>query len=206
MSLTAIPKIKNPLMQTWRLQIGQKARYATQRGVRPFGIVSYRVRDPQPNERFVCLSRLTIVALFDEQLESSQIATRLIGVGGSLNAQGIQFGGPGNSRFDKDLRLAPTFSARGKRLDIADVDFLSFALALEMFLERSSRHPHVPRRRSPVVPALPIGTFHNGSCNVDLSALPKRQIVAIESPSKNLCGHCGTTAFDLVHTRFREAC
>jgi hypothetical protein len=205
MSLTAIPKIKNPLMHAWRQQIGQKARQAAARGTRPFAIVSYRVRNLQPHERFVSLSRLTIVSLFDEQLENGQIATRLIGVGGRLNANGIHFGGPEHSRFDKDLRLAPTFSARGKRLDIADADFLSFALALESFLERSSRHPHVPRRRSPLLPALPTGVFHNCSCRVDLTALPKRQIVTIESPVTNLCGHCGTTVFDLVHTRFRSA-
>lgn len=58
------------------------------------------------------------------------------------------------ARFDKNLRLAPMTGGRGPRFDAADGELITLALGLERHLERCSRHPHYPRRRSPQLPSL----------------------------------------------------
>jgi hypothetical protein len=193
------------LMQMWRRQIGHRHQIAAQRGPRPFAIVSYLVRGSRAADYDVDLRRLTLVALFDERLESGELVTRFVGVGGSLAPGGLCFGGPELCRFDKNLRLAPAGGGRGQRPDTSDVGLLAPALQLERYLERCARHPFIPRRRAPSLPVLALIDDQNGSVRVDLQSLPKRQVIALHDPERNLCGRSGTTAFDFYHTGFRIA-
>ena len=191
------------LMQKWRRQLGQRARVAERHGPRPFAVIGYRVHGPAI-DGCVPLRNLTLVALFDELLPSGTLATRLVGVVGSVTTNGIRFGGPALSRCDKDLRLAPAAGGRGPRLDAADEEFLSFALQLERYLERCARHPYVPRRQVPRLPGLPEGSANSGeACLVELTSLPKRQVLPLNSPRDDLRGRCGSTEYDFYHTRFR---
>jgi hypothetical protein len=193
------------LMQAWRRQLGQRARRAERIGPRQFTVVSYRISEPVFHG-CVELRHLTLFALFDERCPSGDLATRLVGVAGSVTAYGLSFGGPSLSRFDKNLRLAPTIGGHGARLDTADRELMSFALQLERYLERCSRHPYVPRRRIPHLPVLVPGRLlMNDRCLIDLNSLPKRQVLPVESLARDLCGHCGTTVFDFYHTRFHVA-
>jgi hypothetical protein len=193
------------LMQTWRRQLGQRARLAERIGPRPFAVVSYRVRGPVIG-RHVTLRQLTLVALFDERLQSGELATRLVGVAGTVEVDGVRFGGSALSRFDKNLRLAPAAGGRGARIDAADSEFLSFALQLERFLERCSRHPYLPRCRIPRLPVLPVdGISPGNSLLVDLMSLPKRQVLPLDAPRADLRGRFGSTEFDFYNTRFRIA-
>jgi hypothetical protein len=193
------------LMQAWRRQLGQRARLADRNGPRPFAVVSYRVRGRVIGGH-VTLRQLTLVALFDERLESGELATRLVGVTGTIEADGVRFGGPALSRFDKNLWLAPAAGGRGARLDAADAEFLSFSLQLERFLERCARHPYVPRCRVPRFPVVPVGGVPPGdSCRVELASLPKRQVMALDAPRTDLRGRFGSTVFDFYNTRFRVA-
>jgi hypothetical protein len=192
-------------MQAWRRQLGQRARRAERIGPRPFAVLGYQTVGPVFHG-CVELRHLTLVALFDERCPSGDLATRLVGVAGCVNGYGLSFGGPSLSRFDKNLRLAPTAGGRGARLDTADRDSMSFALQLERYLERCSRHPYVPRRRIPHLPVLvPGGQVAYDRCLVDLNSLPKRQVLPVESLARDLCDHCGTTVFDFYHTRFHVA-
>lgn len=191
------------LMQAWRRQLGQRARVAERHGPRPFAVVGYRVRGPLI-DGCVPLRHLTLVALFDELAPAGTLATRLVGVAGNVNADGVCFGGPSHSRFDKDLRLAPATGGRGPRLDTNDGEFLSFALQLERYLQRCARHPFMPRRTTPRLPVLSIdGVAVDGKHLIDLTTLPKRQVLAIDSPATDLRGRCGTTVFDFYNTCFR---
>lgn len=193
------------LMHTWRRQIGHRHTLAGERGPRPFAVIGYRVRGPLAEDRYVQLCQLTLTALFDQRLETGELATRLVGVGGMTTADGLRFGGPGLSRFDKDLRLAPATGRRGARLDAADGEFCEYALALERFLERSARHPFMPRRSVPRLPVIETGAGTNEGCFIDVSTLPKRQVITLASPERDLVGRSSTTTFDFVNTRFRVA-
>ena len=191
------------LMQAWRRQLGQRARVAERHGPRPFAVVGYRVRGPVI-DGCVTLRHLTLVALFDELAPAGTLMTRLVGVAGNVTADGVRFGGPMLSCFDKDLRLAPVAGGRGPRLDTTDGEFLSFALQLERYLQRCARHPYVPRRRIPRLPILPEGGLAPGDAGlVELASLPKRQVLSLSSPRDDLRGSFGSTEFDFYHTRFR---
>lgn len=191
------------LMQAWRRQLGQRARTAERHGPRPFAVIGYRAGGPVI-DGCVPLPHLTLVALFDELAPSGTLITRLVGVAGNVTAEGVCFGGPALSRFDKDLRLAPAAGGRGPRLDTTDGEFLSFALQLERFLQRCARHPYVPRRRIPRLPVLPQEGLAPGDVGlVELTSLPKRQVLPLSSPHDDLRGRFGTTEFDFYHTRFR---
>lgn len=203
MTSTASAPSPLELMQAWRRQLGQRARVAERHGPRPFAVIGYRVRGPV-TDGCVPLRQLTHVALFDELTPAGTLATRLVGAAGVVTAAGVRFGGPTLSRFDKDLRLAPAAGGRGPRLDTTDGEFLSFALQLERYLQRCARHPFMPRRMTPRLPVLPTdGVPLDGEYLVDLTTLPKRQVLAIDNPATDLRGRFGTTEFDFYHTRFR---
>lgn len=192
-------------MHVWRRQIGHRHTLAGERGPRPFAVISYLVRGSLVDDRYVPLRQLTLTALFDERLGSGELATRLVGVGASVEHDGLHFGGTERSRFDKDLRLAPATARRGARLDTTDGEFFEFALSMERFLERCARHPHMPRRRVPRLPVLDDTLDAKESCFVDVTTLPKRQVITLASPEHDLVGRLGTTVFDFVNTRFRVA-
>jgi hypothetical protein len=193
------------VMHVWRRQIGHRHALAGERGPRPFAVIGYRIRGPLVEDRYLPLRQLTLTALFDERLETGELATRLVGVGGIVTANGLRFGGVELSRFDKDLRLAPTTGRRGARLDAADGEFCEYALSLERYLERCARHPFMPRRATPRLPVIETGVELNDACYVDVTTLPKRQVITLTSPESDLVGRSSTTVFDFVNTRFRVA-
>ena len=193
------------LMHAWRRQIGHRHQLAQQRGPRPFAVVSYLARDPVLDDRYIPLRQLTLVALYDRVAESGELETRLVGVGGQAVDDALSFGGVELSRFDKNLRLAPVGGRRGARLDTGDKEFFEFALSLERYLERCARHPFMPRRRVPRLPTLSGHDLNSDPCYVDLTTLPKRQVIELDSPERDMVGRFGTTTFDFYHTRFRVA-
>jgi hypothetical protein len=193
------------LMNVWRRQIGHRHALAAERGPRPFAVIGSSVRGPLVEDRYLPLRQLTLTALFDERLETGELATRLVGVGGMVTADGLRFGGVELSRFDKDLRLAPATGRRGARLYAADGEFCEYALSLERFLERCARHPFMPRRSTPRLPVIETGVELNDVCYVDVATLPKRQVILLDSPERDLVGRSGATTFDFVNTRFRVA-
>lgn len=205
MLVIAEPPSAADRMAAWRRQIGYRHLLAEARGPRPFAVISYRVDGPLVADRYVPLGRLTLVALFDHRLGDGTLTTRLVGVAAAAGTEGICYGGPRLSRFDKDLRLAPARGRVGARLDAADDDFFEYAMALERFLERCARHPHMPRSRLPRLPAPEAGVVVDKSTLVDVRTLPKRQVIRLDVPERDLVGQVGATTFDFVNTRFRPA-
>ena len=193
------------LMHAWRRQIGHRHTLAGDRGPRPFAVIGYLVHGRLREDRYVPLRHLTLTALFDERLETGEPATRLVGMAGVVTADGLCFGGVEYGRFDKNLRLAPAQGRRGARLDIADNEFFEYALSLERFLERCARHPFMPRRRTPRLPVLESIDDGGDRYVVDVTTLPKRQVIALAPPERDLVGRTGSTVFDFYHTRFRVA-
>jgi hypothetical protein len=193
------------LMHAWRRQIGHRHTLADERGPRPFAVIGYRIRGSLVEARYVPLRHLTLTALFDERLQSGELVTRLVGIGGVITADGLRFGGVELTRFDKDLRMAPATGRRGARLDAGDGEFCEYALALERYLERCARHPHMPRRSVPRLPIFEAGAEVNDNSLIDVSTFPKRQVITLGTPEHDLVGRSGTTVFDFVNTRFRVA-
>lgn len=190
-------------MSDWRKQIGFRHELAARRGPRPFAVLPYLARGPVIADRYLELRNLHLVAHYDQTLPDGELATRLVGVACRKEADELHVGGPDLTKFDKDLRLAPAAGRRGARLDAADGEFFDFALSLERALERFARHPYAPRRRVPRLPD--VTTDARGRFTVDLSALPKRQVRAIDAPERDLVGRAGTSWFDYVNTRIRAA-
>lgn len=205
MIVTAEPPAVADRMGMWRRQIGHRHTLAAERGPRPFAVVSYRVHGALIEDRYVPLRRLTLVALYDQRQDDGSLATRLVGVAAAVEPNGLCFGGDRLSRFDKDLRLAPARGRVGARLDTADDEFFEFALSLERYLERCARHPYMPRARAARLPTLDDGIAADASSLVDLTTLPKRQVIQLTTPKDDLVGRVGTTMFDFYHTRFRVA-
>lgn len=192
-------------MATWRRQIGHRHALADERGPRPFAVLSYRVRGELVDARYIPLRRLMLVAVFDHRLDDGRLATRLVGVAAAIDPDGLCLGGVRLARIDKDLRLAPVRGGPGPRLDSANGEFFAFALSLERYLERCARHPYMQRARGPRLPMLEAGATADLTSLVDVTTLPKRQVVRFDAPEQDLVGRVGSTAFDFVNTRFRVA-
>jgi hypothetical protein len=205
MTLIAPPVSCRAHMDAWRRQIGHRRALADARGPRPYAVIGYRVDGPLAEDRYIPLRRLMLTALFDQRLSDGTLATRLVGIGAVVGPDGLCFGGIRLSRFDKDLRLAPARGRVGARLDAADQEFFEYALALERFLERCSRHPYMPRARLPRLPSPEAGVVVDQNTLVDVTTLPKRQVIRLDDPERDLVGRNGTTTYDFVHTRFRLA-
>jgi hypothetical protein len=193
-------------MHEWRRQIGHRHVIAAERGPRPFAVLGFKTKGDLGFGAGIALRKLTLIAVYDAYDDQGELQTRVVGVGGILDGGRLCFGGVGLARFDKDLRLAPTAGGRGPRFDAADGELLAVALRLERHLERCAPHPHYPRRRSPRLPLL---AADQGAATseviVSLVSLPKRQVLAFETPDRDLVGRSGTASFDFVHTRFRVA-
>lgn len=192
------------VLQCWRRQIGRVAHATDRRGVRPFLIVSYRLRGPLAQSASVDLRQSTLVALFDERLASGRLATRLVGVSGNLAADRLRFGGAELIRFDKDLRLYPAPGGPGPRLDPQQGQLLAWALQLDRYLERCARYPYYPRRRVPHLPQLASERASDGATLVDFCGVHKRQVITYSSVD-DLRGRAGSTDFDFYSTRYSRA-
>ena len=190
---------------SWRRQIGQRHGLAEARGPRPFAVFSYQLRGTVVDVRRLPPRQLTVLALFDERLDDDRLVTRFVGAAVDVDEFGLRIGGVERTRFDKDLRLAPCFGRGGMRLDAADGPLFDLALGLERYLERCSRHPYMPRRPMPRWPSWSAGSAAGGPPTIDLTTLPKRQVVTLASPARDLVGQAGFVAFDFVNTRFRSS-
>lgn len=111
-------------MHEWRRQIGHRHVIAAERGPRPFAVMGFKTKGESDLGAGVALRKLTLIAVYDAYDDRGEMQTRVVGVGGSLDGGRLRFGGVGLTRFDKDLRLAPTAGGRGPRFDAADGELL----------------------------------------------------------------------------------
>lgn len=189
-------------MHDWRQQIGRASRQTVNPAVRAFAVVSYLIRRQPRRWPLVDLRDVTFVALFDEQLSSGRLATRLVGIGGRVTARGLEFGGPELCRFDKDLRLRPAPGGRGACFDPVQGHLLALALQLDRYLERCARYSHYPRRHAPRLPAIVSPTQQPASTLVDFSLVRQRQVVACTTTG-HLHGRSEGLSYDFHTSRFR---
>jgi hypothetical protein len=226
--IVSLQKRKLESLQRWRRQIGCRMHHLPRQGPRPHALLSYRLH-VEPENGFVPLSRMTFFVLFDEWQFNSQeerrLVTRFLGFSAICIGGGIRIGGPQLCRLDKDLRRAPVVGGRGSRLNALDGGLLETALACERSLERYARHPHFPRRHSPKIPSLWSSTNESSADDdgfrllapldqairssvsaenvlVDVRSIPKRQVIGITNPNRDLRGQVGCVEFDFYGSRF----
>lgn len=123
-------------LDEWRRAVGRR-RFPTQ--VRPMAALGYLTDGPAA-DGLVAIEKLTIILLYDEPIGRGRLALRLAGYSAQRIPWGVRFGGPDQCHFRKDLRLQPVPEAYGYRLDLADMDLLSFGLKLARELDRHDRY------------------------------------------------------------------
>ncbi len=134
----------SPLDQ-WRQAVGCR-RLPMQ--ARPLAALGY-LTDAPLVEGLVEIEKLTTILLYDEPIGSGRLTLRLAGYSARCIPWGVRFGGPGQCRFLKDLRLQPVSRAQGYRLDLVDTELLSLGLGLARELDRCHRY-HQRRVRKQV--------------------------------------------------------
>jgi hypothetical protein len=104
--------------------------------------------------QYVELNKLVLVVLYDEPRESRRLALRLCGYGAKIVPHGVQWGGPSQRRFCRDLTLVPCPGAKRSRIDINNGGLLDLAFQLEVRIQRAVRHRRLGPRRTFRLPKL----------------------------------------------------
>ena len=139
------------LLDQWRQRFGGRRR--CNRPPRPLAAMGYLANGPTI-EGLIEIEKLTIIILSDEPVCFGQHTLRLAGFSGSRVPWGIQWGGPENCRFLKNLLLQPVPNGPGLRLNTASTDLLRLGLQLDRDLEKHVRHPSFAVRQQLRLPCL----------------------------------------------------
>jgi hypothetical protein len=133
-----IAALPSPLIDQWRQEVGgTRDCDATPR---PLAALGYLAGGPVV-EGLIAVERLILTVLYDEPLPRGGVAVRLAGFTGRRIPWGVRWGGPGQCRFFKDLRLQPVPGGPGLRVDLAHERLLRLGLQLAHQLDRRLRHP-----------------------------------------------------------------
>ncbi|QDU26256.1 hypothetical protein ETAA8_13320 [Anatilimnocola aggregata] len=139
------------LVNRWKRQIGSRKPYRRQRLLAAIGFL-YRAKDR--TEPFIELHRLLTVVVFDDPIGRAFPALRVAGYGARQVPHGVQWGGPDNSKFYKDLRLEPEAGGWGLRIDTFNCDVLHIAMQLQATLHRVDRFTPRSATLQPQLPRL----------------------------------------------------
>lgn len=139
------------LMNRWQRQIGGRRPY---RHVRTLAALGFLRKPNDKQEALVELRQLVAVVLFDESIGRAVPALRLAGFGAAQVPHGVAWGGPGNAKFHKDLRLAPAIGGWSLQVDASNVELLHLALQLHAEIHRVDRFTPKAARRQPQLPRL----------------------------------------------------
>lgn len=139
------------LMARWHSQLGRRARrFALPR---PFGSLSF-LANGAVVDGLIEVENLVLVTLYDEEDVAGHTSVTLAGFSARRVAWGVQWGGPDNSLFRKNLLLRPRADARGRRLDVPRAQLLELALQLDRQVDRYSRYMHRKVREGFKLPPL----------------------------------------------------
>jgi hypothetical protein len=140
MSTIDIARAGPELMQRWRQQVGGQRHRRDCRGPRLYAAISYVARGPI-RDGLVDLRRVAFVVVQDILRRDGSLATRFRNYAATAVPWGVKIGGAENTRFDKDLSLAPRRNATGRAFAFSDTEFLGLSLDLDRYMERHYRFP-----------------------------------------------------------------
>lgn len=125
------------LLNRWRYQINRSQ--SPSRAPRGLGVLGC-LTDLEPVNGLVELKRVLITVLYDVRLASGHFAIRMAGYRASREPHGINWGGRGNARFDKDLTLSPRPGGGAKRIDLLNFPTTSWALSADRRINVALRY------------------------------------------------------------------
>lgn len=138
------------ILQCWQRRFGGRGRNQPRAGPQRTAAMTYLVRGPVSDD-LIDIRHLLFLVLYDGHKREGSDSIWLAGFSGTRIPWGVKWGGYKQNRFLKDVRLAPAPEARGRNLDLNDLELLHVALRLErqrvMRSRRQlpSRHLQLPR-------------------------------------------------------------
>src|SRR5690348_2055556 len=129
MSLSPSVTARDRLVR-WRSLIPSRWRFSTASSPREIAALGFLINGWEPAQ-YVELSKLLLVVLYDEQRESRRLALRLCGYSAKIVPHGVQWGGPSQRRFCRDLALVPFAGAKRSRIDLSSGSLLDLAFQME---------------------------------------------------------------------------
>lgn len=152
------------LVNRWHRQIGDRRPYRHQRRLAAMGFLR---RSSDRKEPLVELRHLLAVVLFDEEIGRAVPALRLVGYGASQICHGVQWGGPSNAKFHKDLRLEPAVGGWTLQVNASNVELLHLALQLHSAIHRVDRFAPKAARPQPQLPRLWAGFSPTDAASIE---------------------------------------
>ncbi len=139
------------LLARWRRQVGRHARrVALTRPLAGLGALA----NGAVVDGLIEIHNLVLVVLYDELHDDGRLSVNVAGFSGSQVPWGVQWGGPQQNLFFKNLLLRPRPGARGRCLDASRSQLIELALQLDRQVDRYSRYLRLAERRPLVLPRL----------------------------------------------------
>jgi hypothetical protein len=123
-------------LERWQRQFGHPFRRIAL--PRPWASLGY-LTNGAVVDNLIEVENLTIVVLYDEVQDNGQLWVTLAGFSGVRVPWGIQWGGPEQSRFRKNLLFRPRPRGRGRYPDVFNTRLLNLALRLDRQVDRPGR-------------------------------------------------------------------
>jgi hypothetical protein len=139
------------LLADWRRQVGRPSRRTAL--PRPLAALGF-LTSGAVVDGLVEIENVVLVALYDELHDDGRLSLTLAGYSGARVPWGVQWGGPSQNLFRKDLFLRPRPQAYGRCLDSSRSRLLHLALELDRSLTDTVRRPRSVGGRQWVLPRL----------------------------------------------------
>lgn len=123
------------ILQAWNRQIGKNVSHAGRSRSRLHGAMGFQTRGPVVDQ-LVEVEDLVFVILYHQHQAAGNHAIRLVGFTGSRVQWGVRWGGPFGSKFDKDFSIPPMPKAKGRQVDLEQIELVELGLRLHHSLKR----------------------------------------------------------------------
>ena len=179
------------LLARWRHQVGRHARrVALPRPLAALGALT----NGAVVDGLIEIHNMVLVVVYDEMHDDGRLSVNVAGFSGVCVPWGVQWGGPQQNLFFKNLLLRPRPSARGRCLDTARIQLIDLALHLDRQVDRYGRYLRLAERRRLVLPRLWAG--------FKTSQLPS---VTADGPELAAAAHrTGANPTELLHHARRD--
>jgi hypothetical protein len=137
-------KTAKDLQCQWRRQMLSHCNSRWRDFRRGFAAMTY-LDNANTSSPYIDINNLLVLLLYEDiSHRRDRAPLRFVGYRVTRLDDGVRWGGHENCRLFKDLTLSPTRHARGRRMDLEEIDLLSIALRLHRRVGRAGRHAAAP--------------------------------------------------------------